>query len=111
MVLQLSLLALPLAFCNVQFPDTTSHSIVAILSFVLSTVLVLGPCIFGLIRIKRAVDKDRAADLIGDMASDLPHLMVKRSQYAKDATDLEMTDLPSFKTWFTLFEKRVSTKP
>ena len=111
MSIRLCLLSLPIAFSNVQFPDTSTHSIVEILSFVLSTVLVLGPCVLGLIRIKRAVDKDRAADLLGDQMDQLPHQGAKRSsQYSKDAVDLEMTELPSFKTWFTLFEKRVCTR-
>ena len=101
---------IPPVFCDVRFQSTTSHTIVILIVFVTATVVVLGPCMLGVFRIKQAIDKERQAMLIDEASL----AAVKQSSVDRTATYYQsevpdIKELTSFRTWFSLFEKRVAS--
>lgn len=103
----ITLLLLPLALCDVRFPDPSTNTIVILIVFCASASVVLVPCMLGVYLIKRAIDKERAELLSADSFSQLPNASKNESTHRSYDLIPDMKDQVIFKNWFSLFERRV----
>jgi len=107
MCLLLTLLALPIALCDVRFPDTSSNAIVLLIVFFASASVVLVPCMYAVYLLKRTIDKEHADLISADSTFQLPTVTHRDSSNQSYELVPEMKELVVFKNWFTLFERRV----
>ena len=105
----LFILYLPKAFCNERYFQSTTSTVLTASVFITTAVVVLGPCMLGLFRIKQTLDREKAADLLEEKPSLVQHDSMRLADGGLESqTGPQMTELATFKSWFSLFEKRIS---
>ena len=107
------LLALILAVigaCNERFQDTATNSFVILIVYLSSLLVIVIPLAWGAFKIKRTIDREREELMMDEAAFDLPGKDLKRTKVHADSRMPEMSEIPSFKAWFALLERRIAVK-